>query len=225
MEAQDDAVKTGTVVAIDGPAGAGKTTLARKLAEAIRLPFISTGLMYRSVADEAVRNKVDPDDEPSLANLARAIRFSLGDGPTPELLIDGKEPPPSLTSSDVEALVSRVARHPKVRAVLRAAQRRLGAGGCVMEGRDIGTAVFPDADVKIFLSASPEVRAGRREDERGGGADVADAVAARDALDARTNPLVPAADAHVLDTTILSREEAFEKALDLVRPAMRGDRT
>jgi cytidylate kinase len=216
--------KTGIVVAIDGPAGAGKTTLARRLAEALGLPFVSTGLMYRALAELALQKGIDPEDGPALAPLASTIAFSLGGGPVTELLIDGRQPDPSLTSSGVEALVSRVARHPEVRAVLRAAQRRLGAAGGVMEGRDIGTAVFPDADVKIFLSALPAVRAGRREEERGGGKEVADAVAARDSLDARTNPLVPAGDAHVLDTTVLSRDEAFEEALGVVLDALKGDR-
>jgi cytidylate kinase len=113
-------------------------------------------------------------------------------------------------------MVSRVSRHPEVRTVLRAIQRALGVGGCVMEGRDIGTVVFPDADVKMFLSAAPEVRAGRRRLERGGGHEVDEAVATRDALDARTNPLEPAPDAHILDTTRLDRGQMLGEAIRLV---------
>jgi cytidylate kinase len=205
------------VVAIDGPAGAGKSTLARRLAEALGIPYVNTGLMYRAVAARAIREGVDPSDGPALGALAGTIEFSLGGDPIPGLLIDGKEPDPSLASPEVEAIVSQVSRHPEVRAVLRPIQRRLGSAGCVMEGRDIGTVVFPDADVKIFLSATTDVRAGRREEERGGGTEVGVAVLSRDAHDAQTNPLVPAPDAHVLDTTSLSRDEVFEGALNLVR--------
>jgi len=213
--------KTGFVVAIDGPAGAGKSTLARGLAEAAGLPFINTGLMYRSVAHRALQQGVEPDDAPALASIARSLRFTLGDGELPHLQVDGREPDPSLSSEEVEAVVSEVSRHTEVQAVLRARQRDLGEAGCVMEGRDIGTVVFPDADVKIFVSASLGVRAGRREDERGGSEQAAESVAARDALDARTNPLMAAPDAQVLETTSLSKEEVFAKALDLVRQAER----
>ena len=106
------------VVAIDGPAGAGKSTLGRRLAEALGLPFVNTGLMYRSVAERALRQGVDPDDGRALASIARSIRFALSDGPLPELRIDGREPDQALTSEEVETTVSRVSRHPEVRAVL-----------------------------------------------------------------------------------------------------------
>jgi CMP/dCMP kinase len=213
--------KRGRVIAIDGPAGAGKSTLARELSRRVGLAYVNTGLMYRALADQALEKGVDPDNGMGLAQLARGIHFSLGSAGSgaDELLIDEKSPRPSLGTSDVEAVVSRVARHDAVRAVLRREQRHLGAGGSVMEGRDIGTVVFPDADIKIFLSAEPVVRAQRRGRERGGGDGVADAVARRDALDARTNPFVPAPDAHVLDTTALSREEVLAEALTLVQPA------
>jgi cytidylate kinase len=155
--------------------------------------------------------------------MAAGIRFSIGPGPHGrELLIDGQPPSASLNAPEVEALVSRVARHDVVRALMRREQRHLGVEGCVMEGRDIGTVVFTDADLKIFLSAQPIVRARRRERERGGGEEVADAVARRDALDARTNPFVPASDAHVLDTTALSREEVLAEAVRLVEAAGLG---
>jgi cytidylate kinase len=211
--------KHGVVVAIDGPAGSGKSTLAERLAERFGLPYINTGLMYRALALRASEQRVAPDDVDALVRLTETLRFGLGDGEVPRLRIDGVEPNEELLTPRVEEIVSRVSRHPRVRELMRRAQRELGAGGCVMEGRDIARVVFPDADVKFFLSAPSSVRAERREEERGGG----NAVTERDALDARTNPLVPSPGAHVLDTSVLSREAMFEAAAALVERTL-GDR-
>lgn len=211
--------RTRPVIAIDGPAGAGKSTLARAVATELRLPYVNTGVMYRALAARALAVGIDPEDGPALASAAEAIVFALGDGMVPELLVDGRPAGPSLTTPAVESVVSTVARHPAVRSVLRARQRTLGAGGSVMEGRDIGTAVFPDADVKIFLSAAPEVRVGRRQAEREA---EEGSVVERDALDHRTNPLEPAPDAHVLDSTRLTRHEVLAEALAIIRSAL-GD--
>ena len=209
--------KRGFVVAIDGPAGAGKSTVARALAQRLHLPYVNTGLMYRAVAARALQAGIGLEDGAGLAGVARGFRFSLRPGLTVvELAIDGKRPGASLTSREVEGVVSRTSSHPQVRAVMRAEQRKLGADGCVVEGRDIGTAVFPDADVKIFLSALPRERARRRERERGGAPAAAEAVARRDALDSRTNPLEPAPDATVLDTTLLNPRQVLAEALELV---------
>ncbi len=209
--------KRGFIVAIDGPAGAGKSTLARALARRLHLPYVNTGLMYRAVAARALQAGIGLEDGPGLAEVARGFRFSMRPGGTVvELAIDEKRPGSSLTSREVEAVVSRTSRHPEVRAVMRAEQRKLGADGCVMEGRDIGSVVFPDADVKIFLSALPLERARRRERERGGARAAAEAVAHRDALDGRTNPLEPAPDATVLDTTRLNPRQVLARALELV---------
>ena len=155
------------LVAIDGPAGSGKSTLARGLARELGLPYINTGLMYRALTHRALAAGVAGSDGPALADLATRINFGLG-GEPPGLLIDGAEPGEELQSARVEAEVSEVSRHPEVRDVMRRLQRTLGADGAVMEGRDIGTVVFPDATIKIFLVAAREERSARRIAERVG---------------------------------------------------------
>lgn len=209
--------KRGFVVAIDGPAGAGKSTLARGLAEALGIPYLNTGAMYRSLTAEALRLGIDPENGAALAEAARSLRFSLGGDP-PSLRVNGRAPGDDLATPEIEAVVSTVAGYPEVRAVLRAEQRRLGAGGAVVEGRDIGTVVFPDADLKVFLEADPGERAARRQAERrDGDPALAEALDRRDALDARTNPLVPAADALVVDSTGREADEVLAEVLSLVR--------
>ena len=207
------------VIAIDGAAGAGKSTLARALAERLELPYVNTGLMYRALALRAHRSGVSPNDPTGLTRLARAMTFELDSNVRPpELTVDGDRADPALTSRDVESTVSAVARHPQVRDVLRAEQRRLAAGGAVMEGRDIGTVVAPAAELKLFLEARSEERADRRALEREDDPkQIAEALGTRDSLDARTNPLEPAPDAVVLDTTGRSPDEVLSRALDLVR--------
>jgi len=216
MNAAGEIRKHGVVIAIDGPAGSGKSTLAAGLAVRFDLPYVNTGLMYRALALRSIERGIGPDDVEGLVRLSEGLRFQLGDGHPAVLLIDGEEPDDQLVSPEVEEIVSRVSRHPSVREIMRRAQRGLGAEGCVMEGRDITTVVFPDADVKFFLSAPPSVRADRRQQERGGG----EAVAERDALDRRTNPLEPAPGAHVLDTSALTRDEMFERAVAIAERAL-----
>ncbi|MCD6022083.1 MAG: Cmk [Actinomycetia bacterium] len=203
------------VVAIDGAAGSGKSTLARLLARELRLPYVNTGAMYRALTLAALRMTVDLEDGHALARLMGTLEFTLSSASGGELLIDGAPPSDDLETADVEASVSTVAKHPPVRSAMRTAQRALGGGGAVMEGRDIGTMVFPDAPLKLFLVAAPDERAGRRVDERGA-TDVADALHARDRLDARVNPHVPADDAVVIDTSDLSVERTLRAALDAV---------
>lgn len=206
------------VVAIDGPAGSGKSTLARRLALALDLPYVNTGLMYRALTLEAIRRGVEPDDEHGLRGLATTIRFDLDlDLRPPELRIEGSAPDPALVSPEVEALVSRVARHPAVRELMRDEQRRLGEGGAVMEGRDIGSVVFPDALLRVVLLARADRRAARRAAEREEAAvpKVAEAIGTRDALDARN---VPALEADLeVDSTDLGPDEVFRVVLDQVR--------
>jgi len=213
---------TPPIVAIDGPAGSGKSTLALRLALALDLPYLNTGTTYRAVARAALRRGVSPSDAPALAALARDLRFEIDAAARPpRLLVDGAPPADELRTPEVESIVSEVARHPDLRAALHEAQRRLGAGGAVVEGRDIGTVVFPRADVKVFLDADPRERAARREEELGD-PELAAAVAKRDALDARVNPFVPAPDAIVVDSSGRSADETFEEVLALVRERLAG---
>jgi cytidylate kinase len=223
------------VVAIDGPAGSGKSTLAERLALALGLPYVNTGLMYRAATLRALREGVDLEDGPALAQVARGIRFDLSSRfAPPAVLIDGEPPSPDLVVPEVEINVSTLSRHPEVRTVLRNEQRRLGRGGAVMEGRDIGSVVFPDAVVKIFLVAAPDERVARRIRERHGPLqsnaaspassdgptptpDVAEALANRDALDEQVNPFVAAPDAVLLDTTGRDPDEVLRAALAIAR--------
>jgi len=227
------------VVAIDGPAGSGKSTLAQRLAQALDLPYVNTGLMYRAVTLRALREGVDLEDGPALAELARGIRFDLSSKFTPPaLVIEGEPPSPELVAPEVEVNVSTVSRHPEVRDVLRDEQRRLGSQGAVMEGRDIGSVVLPDAAVKIFLVAAPTERAARRVRERHGPTsegslpvtpdsapvtpDVAEALATRDARDELVNPFVPAPDAVPLDTTGKEPDEVLRQALAIARERLQA---
>ena len=216
-ERADEGAPPGLVVAIDGPAGSGKSTLARRLATALRLPYLNTGSMYRALARRALDQGIDPADGRVLARLASTMRFDLDSSlMPPELRIDGRPPGQELVALDVEGTVSSVSRHPEVRRIMVAEQRRLGSPGAVVEGRDIGTVVFHDAPVKIFLDASERERAGRRSLERGG-VEVAAGMARRDELDAMVNPFVPAPDAVHIDTTDREPDDVFRDAVALVQ--------
>ncbi len=209
------------IIAIDGPSGAGKGTVARALAAALALRHIDTGGMYRAVAWKALRDGVALADEAAIAALARTAVFGLSDG---RIAIDGHDVTAEIRTPEIDAAAASVARLPDVRAALVARQRAYGeAGGIVMEGRDIGTVVFPRADVKLYLDASADERARRRAQDaahaasrdNGGVANVAQALAARDQSDrTRTvSPLTLAEDAVYLDTTGLSIDEVVALAL------------
>jgi cytidylate kinase len=212
------------MIAIDGPSGVGKGTVARAVAAALGYRHIDTGAMYRAVAWRASRDHVPFDDEAALARVAEEAAIDAVDL---VVRVDGEDVTCALRTPEVDRGAARVARVAGVRSALVARQRALGAGGgVVMEGRDIGTVVFPDADVKIYLDASAEERARRRvhdEAHRGSRdiAQVATEMAARDTSD-RTRavaPLAVAADAHVIDTTGLTIEEVVARVLECVRQA------
>ena len=209
-----------TVIAIDGPAGAGKSTVARAVAAALDSVYVDTGAMYRAVALAVVEAGVDPADAVAVAALLPDLVIEADDE---RVMLGGRDVTDRIRLSDVTALVSTVSAHPEVRAHLAALQRALAASrDVVMEGRDIGSAVVPDAEVKVFLTASPGERAQRRWRERpeeGTLEEVARAIAARDEADAsRSNsPLVQAADAVAIDTTGRSVEEIVEDIVALAR--------
>jgi cytidylate kinase len=199
------------VVAIDGPAAAGKGTLARRLAAEMKLPYLDTGLLYRAVGRKLLLAGIDPENAQAAASAAQG-------------LVEADLLRTDLRGSDADRAASLVASVPGVRAALLAFQRFFARDGAVMDGRDIGTVIFPNAPVKLFVTASVKARAQRRWRElvAGGHAPPLEEVEAdlrsRDALDiARAAaPLRPAADAILIDTTELTAEQAFRRAYDLV---------
>jgi cytidylate kinase len=205
------------VIAIDGAAGSGKSTLARLLARRLSLPHVNTGLMYRAVTRLALDSHTSTDDGSALAGLIDRLTFTLSTADPPELEVEGYDRT-DLESLQVDSTVSAVARHHEVRERLRALQRDLGARrGAVMEGRDIGSVVFPDARVKLFLMADPQVRAGRRVGQRPEpDRQTEEALLVRDARDARTHPFEPAAGAVVIDTAASDADTVLQVALDVV---------
>ena len=204
------------IVAIDGPAGAGKSTVARALAERLGFRYLDTGAMYRAVTWLAMQRGVDLGDAKALAELARAepVTFDEAD----RVWIAGIDVTSSIRGTRIDRMVPVVARHPPVREVMRDRQRQLGRdGNVVIEGRDIGTVVAPQAEVKIYLTADRDERARRRSAERPGiGADaLATDLRVRDEKDAER--MQPAADAQEIDTTSLEVDEVVDRIEALVR--------
>src|SRR4030088_1157057 len=221
-------------IAIDGPAGSGKSSVARLVASALGYLYLDSGAMYRALALKALQHKIPLNDEAQLAKLANETHIELKP-PTPEqekhgiknrVFLDGKEVTEEIRTPDVAQAASQLATIAPVRAVLVAEQQRAGAGGgVVMEGRDIGTVVFPNAELKIFLDASPEVRAERRwkehqeKGERLTLPEVFDEVIERDKRDRerKVSPLARAADAVIVDNTAMGIEETARLIVMLAR--------
>lgn len=220
------------VVTVDGPAGSGKTTLGRRLADALHLPLIDTGLLYRAVTVAAVRAERDAQDPERAAALAARTSIEVntdaharpGDW---SVRVDGRDASVEARDPRNATLLAQLSQIPEVRRVLLQTQRDLAAAGAVAVGRDCGTVVFPDAPVKFFLVASPHLRAERRAEElRRAGTRIDEAeleaeIEGRDALDTQraVSPLRPAPDAHIIDTGVLGIEAMVEEALRVCRAA------
>jgi len=213
------------IIAIDGPAGAGKSTIASRLARKLGYANLESGAMYRALALKAIEWDVAFDDELALLQLAHDSRIQLE--PTVagnRVLLDGRDVTARVREPDVTEAASRISIHPKVREWMVARQQEMGAnGGIVMEGRDIGTVVFPHADVKIFLDADPVVREQRRrqQERASGGATPVNAAELRE-RDRRdrtrvASPLQPAADALLLDSTSLSEDQVLQRIERVIR--------
>ena len=217
------------IIAIDGPSGAGKGTIARAVATRLGFHHVDTGAMYRAVAWKSLHDGVDLSDEASVAAIAERARFDVSDG---QVWIDGQDIAGAIRTPEIDAAASAVARQPAVRRVLVERQRELARrGGTVMEGRDIGTVVFPAAQVKIYLDASAEERARRRATDpahasgKGSAAiqEVATALAERDRRDRtrEASPLAIADDAVVIDTTALSIDAAVDRVMTVVEEKLK----
>jgi cytidylate kinase len=212
------------ILAIDGPSGAGKGTVARAVAAELGYRHVDSGAMYRAIGWKSVRDGLALDDEQAVARLASHSRIDLSGA---RVTIDGIDVTREIRTPAIDRAAARVARLPGVRAILVARQRELGeGGGIVMEGRDIGTVVFPQADAKIYLDAAPSERARRRAGDpahSGGSAvvdEVATALTARDELDRtrQSSPLYAAPDAAIIDTTGKSVTEVVEEVMRVVSP-------
>ncbi len=217
------------MIAIDGPAASGKSTLGFRLAEALHYLYFDTGLMYRAVTWLAIKRGLDLKAEAAVTQLAEDVPIevspaSLEDGRVCDVVVDGFDITWEINTPEIDANVSRVAAYPGVRKALTYQQRRIGMRGrVVMVGRDVGTVVLPEADLKIYLDASPQERARRRYQEalkRDGQANYEEILAKaieRDRVDSTraVAPLKPASDAVILDSDLLDADQAFEKAYDL----------
>jgi CMP/dCMP kinase len=208
------------LIAIDGPAGAGKSTVGRALAARLGLEYLDTGAMYRAVACAALRRGIAVTDEDAVAQLARTISLRVSDD---GVFVDGADVTAEIRGREVTAGVSAVAANPGVREELRARQRAWAdeRGGGVIEGRDIGTVVFPHATLKLFVTASPQERAARRVRELGGDVDdVAASIAERDRRDMTRldGPLRPDGGAVVVDTTGVPIDDVVDTIVELLEP-------
>lgn len=223
-------MKKNIQIAIDGPAGAGKSTIAKIVAEALGFTYIDTGAMYRAVTYKALQQNIYLDDEEKLAEMLASSTIELKPSPQGQLVfLDGKNVSAEIRSNEVTSSVSQVSAHAKVRELLVAQQQKLAANGCVvMDGRDIATHVLKNAELKIFMSATVEERARRRfidNQKRGIESSIEklqEDIALRDKMDSEreASPLIQAADAIFLDTTALSIDDAAQAILKLAQEKM-----
>jgi cytidylate kinase len=219
------------VIAIDGPAGSGKSTTARRVAEQLGFLYLDTGAMYRALTAKAITSGIDPSNEAAIAELARTTKMEVGgERGAPRVFVDGKDVTATLRSAEISRRVSYVARVPEARRHLVAIQRAIAEQrDIVIEGRDIGTVVFPDAGVKIYLDATLEERVRRRQldlerqGERVDPDELRREIALRDEIDSdrSDSPLRRAEGAVVLDTTGLTIEQQVGKVVDVVRQVVR----
>lgn len=225
--------ENGIVIAIDGPAGVGKSTVGKLVAQRLGYRFISTGKMYRALAWKALELGRGLEDDDGLVRLARSLswNFPKGKGPEADVSLDGRVLDLELSEERVSRASSAIAKLPGVRLFMKEMQRQAGlGGGVVMEGRDIGTNVFPDAELKVYLDASPEARARRRVGQlKGLGqpadyGEILDFIMKRDAQDSgrAVNPLRKAEDAHYLDSTAMPREKVVDAILALYERSRGG---
>jgi cytidylate kinase len=204
------------VIAIDGPAGAGKSTVAKLVAEATGLPYLDTGAMYRCVALLSTRTGIDSSNESGVAAIAESIDITFQGV---QCWMNGEDVSQEIRSAEIASIVSIIAAQSPVRTAMRTQQQRWiqQQGGGVVEGRDIGTVVFPNAELKVFLTASPEERASRRVGQSGGNLkEIAFNIAERDRIDSERvdSPLRPAGDAVVVDSTGLTITEVVDVIVD-----------
>jgi cytidylate kinase len=225
-ERRPDSSRKPSTIAIDGPAASGKSAVGQELARRLRYHFLDTGSMYRAFTWFILQRRIEPDDEEGLRRAASQLRLTVqGGNEHSRIVVNGEDATPNLTTPDVENAVSHVSKVPAVRRAMVEIQRAAAAdGGVVMAGRDIGTVVLPDADLKVYLNASREERARRRCEQMAARGEEAsfDSVLAdlirRDAIDSSRDmsPLRPAEDAVIVDTDGLALEQVIERVMSLV---------